>query len=124
MNPSESLHSSRPEHLPSALWWTRDVHAWIYFLRELTGVGIALYGISFLLFWFFNALGSSFFEAISWVGLISALFHSFTWFAVTLKVTPFDLPLWVERAGFLGLIVAWGAISYFLLNVVYVHGIR
>lgn len=123
----DSLHSynasnaSLPEDRPSAWWWLHDRNTVIYFFRELTGVGIALYGILFILMWFFNALNSKLFEVITWIGLVSAVFHSLTWLGVTLKITPFDLPRWVERVGFLGLLLVWGVVSYFLLHFFYVR---
>ncbi|MDP2625059.1 MAG: hypothetical protein Q8P27_02630 [Candidatus Peregrinibacteria bacterium] len=112
-----------PEDGTTFFWWTRNVTAVIYFLRELTGVGIAIYMVTFVLAFYLDPVGefvtSTWFYIISWMGLVSAIFHSLTWLAVTLKVTPFDLPKPVERIGFFLLLLIWGGVSLFLLTYFY-----
>ena len=120
MKHSDSRRSVLAEYHPTPLWWTVNLTGWIYFLRELTGIGIAFYAIVFILSWALNDLHNIVLQIATWIGLVSAFFHSFTWAAVTLKVTPFDLPRWAERLGLVGLIGGWTAVSYFLLQLFYV----
>lgn len=105
-----------PETMPRSTWWTHDLIGWIYFLRECTGLFISAYWVIFLVFWWKDPgvlfVEEMWFKTVSVVGLVAAVFHSFTWFAVSVKVTPFDLSKTVERAGFVGLVLIWLLSSY------------
>lgn len=111
------------EWKPKPTWWAQDGTGWLYFLREFTGVLIALYMVTFIVAWWQEPggqfVGEFWFKVVSEVGLAGAVFHSLTWFAVSLKVTPFDLPKWVERVGFLAMIILWLGISYGLWAFLY-----
>ncbi|MEK7524414.1 MAG: hypothetical protein AAB588_05300 [Patescibacteria group bacterium] len=112
------------EQKQSPFWWTRNPQTVVYFLRELTGVFIALYVMIFLTLAMTDAtLNFSrgiFFKTISWIGLIAAVIHTLTWFWVTVKITPVLLPKWMQLFLFLLLVVAWLIGSYFLLIFLYV----
>ena len=92
-------------------------------MRELTGVGIAIYMTVFVVMYFLNRSGEfvagGWFYYLSWMGFLSAMFHSVTWFGVTMKVTPFDLPKWVEKLGFISILLIWGGVSYVLMSTFY-----
>lgn len=67
----------------SPLWWTQNIRYLVYFLRELTGIFIAFYVISFLVLAIFDPdlvfTLRPFFKITSVIGLIAAIFHSLTW---------------------------------------------
>ncbi|MEK9132334.1 MAG: hypothetical protein AAB606_01315 [Patescibacteria group bacterium] len=67
----------------SPLWWTQNIRYLVYFLRELTGVFIAFYIISFLVLAFNDPhlafTLTPFFKIVSVIGLMAAVFHSLTW---------------------------------------------
>ena len=113
------------EDSPKMFWWIKSPTAVIYFLRELTGVGIAIYMTVFVVMYVQDSnlsfVDSMWFQVVSWLGLVSAFFHSLTWLFVTLRVAPFDLPKNVERAGFVLLLGAWAVMSYVLYSFLYVH---
>lgn len=112
----------------SPFWWTRNAASTIYFLRELTGVVIALYVIVFVTsaWWMIAANGmplpgiDGIFTILLPLTLIAAIFHALTWFWVTLKLFPMPLPPQLQLLGFLGLMAVWLAVSYFLLNFFYI----
>jgi fumarate reductase subunit C len=112
------------EQRQSPLWWTRNLSSTVYFLRELTGVLIAAWTIYFLTAAIFDPTVSFFtettFRIASAVGLTAAIFHTITWFWVTVKISPLPLSKKLSLAAFLGLIAAWFVISYALLNFFYV----
>ena len=113
------------EPTPSPLWWTKNPRYLIYFLRELTGPVIALYAL-----WFLGGAmadqtlafthGTSF-RFMSGVGLFASIFHTLTWFWVTVKIAPVPLPRALQMLGFLGLIAVWLGASFFLLHFFYVR---
>lgn len=104
------------ELTPRPTWWANDRTGWVYFFRECTGVLIALYMVIFIIAWWQEPggqfVGELWFKVVSAVGLVGAIFHSLTWFAVSVKVTPLDLPKWMERVGFLAMILVGLGISY------------
>lgn len=116
--------STFPEDRPNATWFLQDQNTFVYFLRELTGIGTAFYGTYFIIAWFLDSelhfLEAPFFLFFSAVAWICSVFHSITWFGVTLHVLPIHLPRWLERLGFFILLLAWGFISYFLFLFFYV----
>lgn len=122
MNVQNTAHQL-PEDTPTSFWWASDWQGVLYFLRELTGVGVAFYGLFFVGAWAFDPtlvfLSTSWFKVLSVLGFGFAAFHSITWLGVTMHVTPFDLPKWVERIGFLVLLLVWIVLSYFLLKFFY-----
>lgn len=107
----------------SSFWWTSNMRYLLYFLREFTGVIIAFYAIFFLAKAMFDpSLGfvrSLGFQVISWIGLIAAIFHSVTWFWVTVKISPIPLKKPLQIFLFIILIIFWLALSYFFLNFFY-----
>lgn len=107
----------------SRTWWTKNPRYTIYFLRELTGVVIALYVMYFLIYELFyeyrtfsqNAVS----QIVSWISLAAAVFHTITWFWVTVKISPVQLKKHIQIATFIGLLAVWIAASYFLLQFFY-----
>lgn len=95
----------------------------IYFLRELTGVFIAGWTIYFLTSAIFDPtlafVTTRTFQIINIIGLAAAIFHTITWFWVTVQVTPFHLKKSLQYSLFCVLIAAWFGASYFLLNFFY-----
>jgi fumarate reductase subunit C len=120
---SYTKSSQGPEIRPHPTWWASDRTGWLYFLREFTGVLIAFYMLTFIVAWWQEPgglfVGERWFKVVSAIGLVGAVFHSLTWFAVSVKVTPFDLPKWLERVGLLAMILVWSAISYGLWTFLY-----
>lgn len=112
-----------PEQKQSALWWTRNSASIVYFLRELTGVFIAGWTIYFLTSAIFDPalafLKTATFRIASVIGLIAAVFHTITWFWVTVRLAPVALKKSAQLILFFGLIAVWIAISYFLLIFFY-----
>lgn len=107
----------------SHFWWTSNIRYFIYFLREFTGVLIAFYTVFFLgkaIFdpglVFVQTLG---FQVISWIGLSAAIFHSVTWFWVTVKISPLPLKKPLQIFLFIALLILWLLISYALLHFLY-----
>ncbi len=107
----------------SSFWWTRNPRTVIYFLRELTGTFIALYCITFLAAALQDPtlafVATTWFAVVSWIGLAASVFHTITWLAVTVTISPIPLPKFAQRIAFIGLIAAWLAASYFLLTYLY-----
>lgn len=112
------------EQKTTRLWWTQNIRYLIYFLREFTGVLIAFYTIFFLTQAIFDpslAFVKEFsFRLMSWIGLAAAIFHSITWFWVTVKILPIPLKKPLQVFFFLILIILWLTLSYFLLHFFYV----
>lgn len=110
---------------PAPLWWTANIRTVIYFLRELTGVFISFYALSFLVLAFFDPelafIDSVFFRVTSWIGLTAAAFHTITWFAVTVTISPIPLPRAAQIFAFLSLLTGTIGASYFILNFFYVQ---
>jgi fumarate reductase subunit C len=108
----------------SHFWWTGNIRYLIYFLREFTGVLIALYTIFFLAQAIFDPTLSFVkeysFRIVSWIGLAAAIFHTITWFWVTVKISPIPLKKPLQVFFFLILIILWLTFSYFLLHFFYV----
>lgn len=107
----------------SRFWWTQNWRYTVYFLREFTGVVIALSMMYFLAYGFFyeyrtfaqNALS----QIVNWIGLAAALFHTITWFLVTVKISPVPLKKHLKMGVFVGLLGIWIFVSYFLLHFFY-----
>lgn len=120
---TSDLKNSFPEDTPTSFWWASDPQGVLYFLRELTGVGVAFYGLFFVAAWAIDPtlafLETTWFKGVSLLGFISAVFHSITWLGVTMHVTPFDLSKWIERLGFFVLLLVWVFLSYFLFKFFY-----
>lgn len=103
--------------------WTQNRRYFLYFLRELTGPLIAGYIIYFLLNTFFDQ-GLAFtqtgtFRVVSWIGFAAAVFHTITWFWVTIKIMPFTLKKYRQIGLFISLLIIGIALSFFLLNFFY-----
>lgn len=96
----------------------------IYFLRELTGVVIAGWTIYFLTYAIFDPtlafIATQTFRIASAAALLAAVFHTITWFLVTVQLAPMPLKKSAQIAFFFGLIVVWLGVSYFLLGAVYI----
>ena len=114
---------SKHEIKPSATWWSHDRTGWIYFARESTGLFIGIYGVFFLGAWWMDRTGTFteevWFKGLSLIALVAAIFHSLTWFEISLKVTPFDIPRWLEHLGFIILLAVWILLSYGLVSFLY-----
>lgn len=95
----------------------------IYFLRELTGVFIAGWTIYFLTLAIFDPalafIATQTFRIASAAALLAAIFHTITWFWVTVQLSPIPLKKSAQIAFFFGLIVIWLGVSYFLINFFY-----
>lgn len=95
----------------------------IYFLRELTGVVIAGWTIYFLTLAIFDPtlafISTQTFRVASAAALLAAIFHTITWFWVTVQLAPIPLKKSTQIIIFLGLIAIWIAVSYFLFNFFY-----
>lgn len=108
----------------SPFWWTRNLASIIYFLRELTGVFIALYvmifvGASAILGPESGFIDGQWFSIVSLVGLCAAIFHSVTWMWVSVKIFPIPLPKFLQIILFVLLLFITAVISYFLLGFFY-----
>ncbi|PJC37140.1 hypothetical protein CO046_01985 [Candidatus Peregrinibacteria bacterium CG_4_9_14_0_2_um_filter_53_11] len=107
----------------SAFWWTRNLASTIYFVRELTGVGIAAYLLYFLGFAVSDPgltfTSATHFNVISYIGLGASIFHTLTWLRVTAKVTPFDLSRSVQLTLFALSLVVWLGLSFLLYTYLY-----
>ena len=108
----------------SRLWWLGNIRYFIYFLREFTGALIAFYAIFFLAetmldpaLTFVKELR---FKVVSWIGLSAAVFHTITWFWVTVKISPIPLKKPAQIFLFIIFVTLWLLLSYFLLNFFYV----
>lgn len=111
------------EQKTSPLWWTANIRYFIYFLREFTGVLIAFYTVFFLAKAAFDPeltfVKNPSFQIVSWIGLAAAVFHTTTWFWVTVKISPIPLKKPMQTLAFIALIALWVVLSYFLLNLFY-----
>lgn len=111
------------EQKQSSFWWTRNSASIVYFLRELTGVFIAGWTIYFLTSAIFDPtltfLKTATFRIASMIGLIAAIFHTITWFWVTVKIFPIPLTKNLQIISFAILIAVWLGISYTLFIFFY-----
>lgn len=120
------IEISHPELKPSFFWWSRNFCTVIYFLRELTGLGIVAAMIFFVLDFaglLSFPLSDGIYRAILRVGFFSSIFHSITWLWIIPKVTPLDLSKRMEFVCFFFLLVALCVVSYFLYFGIYVASI-
>ena len=103
--------------------WLQNIRYFLYFLREFTGVAIGLY----LIFFLASALldpSMAFtkyttFKLVSWIGLSAAIFHSLTWFWVTIKIAPFPTQKFARAFAFVILIGGALGISYIIFPFLY-----
>lgn len=111
------------EQKTSPFWWTGNIRYIVYFLREFTGVLIAIYTIFFLTKSIFDPtlafVNTLSFHIVSWIGLAGAIFHAITWFWVTVKISPIPLKKSAQVFFFLLLLTLWGILSYSLLHQFY-----
>lgn len=102
----------------SRFWWLSNSRYTIYFLRELTGVIIAVSVILFIISFFLSAP-----QVFRWfvpVAFVAALFHTLTWFWVTIKISPLPALRLIRLMAFFSIAALWLFVSYFLLKFLYV----
>jgi len=103
------------------LWFFQTPTYVLYFIRELTGFFIALYFVYFIVFPFlFGPVGALIHKVIEYSALVAALIHTITWLFVSTSVTSFDLKPAQQAVLFFFLILAWIAVSFFILRYLYV----
>lgn len=94
----------------SLFWWLGNIRYFVYFLRELSGV-IIVFSLPLI------ALGIAMF--LLPIAFAAAIFHTITWFWVTIRISPLRSSKILHVIGFLVLIGATTALSYFLLPIFY-----
>lgn len=104
----------------SRFWWTKNPRTILYFIREATGIVIALYFISYIFAaWEYGSFRYNDypkdFGVMAFFGFIAAVIHTLTWFWVTAKITPFSRSLFAHVTIFLFLIALWVGVSAFLI---------
>ena len=111
----------------SKFWWTQNIRYFIYFVRESTGIFIAFYVIYFLVSALLHStdwndfLPTKSFRIVSVIGLTAAVFHTITWLAVTVRISPIPLKKIASIAAFFALIAIWFVISLVLINSNFIY---
>ena len=134
MSESEPEYLHKVYHRPMpATWWLRNRKYFLFMMRELSSVFVAL----FVLLYFYEfsllskgqvvyeafqkSLRSGGFIAFYIVALLFAVYHSCTWFNLTSKIQVVRLGRWtapralVTAGAFLGWIVISVAVAYFFV---------
>ncbi len=127
------------EHSLSRLWWTKNIRYFVYFVREFSGVVIALYTL-YLLYMMatrdvvsitgtastiasieLNFINSRLFHALTGIALMASLFHSISWFYVMAKLTPVRMGGFVvpQFLTFALIMLIWVGVMYGLLYLLY-----
>lgn len=112
------------------LWFTQNIRYLVYFLREFTGILIAIWVIHLILANFasvaFQTRGNNFiyptiasrlFHALKYtnpIAFYAAIFHSLTWLYVMTKLSPIPLKGIWKIIAYTTLIAVWLVLSYFI----------
>ncbi len=108
-----------------ATWWLRNRKYFLFMMRELSSVFIALFVLLYLYEFFLlskgplvygafqKSLRSGGFIAFYVVALVFAVYHSCTWFKLTAKIQVVRLGRWTVPRALVtaGAFVGWGVIS-------------
>lgn len=115
-----------PQKLPS-LWFTQNIRYFVYFLREFTGILIAIWVINLILAFFVMNIegGRNVFSNFrledklfytlrytNYIGFFAAIFHSLTWLYVMTKLSPIPLKGISQKLAYAVLIIIWLSLSY------------
>lgn len=122
---------------PGHFWWTRNPRYIIYFLREFSGVLIAIYILTLLTLYAILFYKSTFIGMtnhplygvaqslhaalngwIGYVGLAGALIHTLTWLYVMPQLLPIKLSALQQKTAYILLIAAWLSLSYGILQII------
>ncbi len=127
-------------NIPSLKWWKEKPSYKIYYLREYSGILIAIWGIYWL--WFISAIILSqiiltyfpdinpifkyiifiplkYYFALNSIGLIGGIIHAITWLGVMPKITPLNLSKNQKHLTFALLFFSWIGLStlFFILLI-------
>jgi fumarate reductase subunit C len=118
----------------SRTWWTKNIRYFLYFIREFSGVLIALFTISFIAIVSIDQIGTKFnlqnlqisgflksipFQIIEYLGLAGAVIHTLTWLSVMPKISPIKLPETQQKIAYLALIAVWLGISLIIISTIH-----
>ena len=110
-------------------WWTKKGSYMAYVIREFSGILIAIYVLTSIIFETLVILGpgnvnfvsalyafrfSALFSVIQYLGLLGAIIHSLTWIPVMAKISPFEFSKKQSIVVTLLLFVLAAIISYLL----------
>lgn len=134
MSESEPEYTHKVYRRPMpATWWLRNRKYFLFMMRELSSVFVALFVLLYLYEFFLlskgpvvhgefqRSLRSGGFIAFYAVALLFAVYHSCTWFKLTAKIQVVRLGRWtapralVTAGAFLGWIVLSAAVVYFFV---------
>lgn len=123
-----------PQKLPR-LWFTQNIRYFVYFLREFTGILIAIWVINLILANFasvafqargnhiiYPTLADHLYGALKYtnqIGFYAAIFHSLTWLYVMTKLSPIPLKGVWQKITYAVLILIWLSLSYFIFKILY-----
>lgn len=118
-----------------ATWWLKSRRYFLFMVREVTSVFVALYVLLFLYEIFLlskgpvvhglfqESLRSTPFVAFYVIALLFALYHSWTWLGLAAKIQVVKIgsstvpPLFVALGAYASWIVATIVVAYFFLNL-------
>ena len=131
---SEYTHPTYHQPIP-ATWWMSNRRYFLFMIRELTSVFVALFVLLFLYELFLITKGKEVYELFQkslrsgpfitfyGIALLFALYHSVTWLGLTAKIQIVKIgkspppPVFVSLGAYGGWIVATGLVAYLFLNL-------
>ena len=133
---TESEYTHPTYHRPiSATWWMRNRRYFLFMIRELTSVFVALFVLLFLYELFLVTKGKEVHELFQKslrtppvvtfyvIALLFALYHSLTWLGLTAKIQVVKIgkstlpPGLVSLGAYLGWVFATAVVAYLFLNL-------
>jgi fumarate reductase subunit C len=109
------------------LWWTKKPAYIAFFVREISGLLIAIY----ILYLFIVSAYPSYLQTpeilkniatpIQIIGLIGALIHTLTWLGVMPKILPLTLTEKQEKTATILIFAFWLIFSFFLFKLIYAY---
>lgn len=115
---------SQNEEKRPANWWLKESSYTGFFVREISGLFIAIFALNYTAYLFFAAQNmtvptiiTALHLPLAVIGLIAALIHTFTWLPVMPKIVPLNLSIFRTSVAIISLLLVWLAVSYVLLLI-------
>lgn len=111
------------EQKPGPKWWKATEGYRAYYLREYSGILIAVWGIFYLQIperiFGLTITNQYYIYALHAIGLLGAIIHSSTWLTMMPKLLPLELNERQQQAALFLLILVWLGVSAFTLKLLW-----